>query len=61
LKERNGYSREEIARKALALEGVQVPLAASWNEAMLRRARFTEVDCFWRCWNFAGWIAVKAA
>lgn len=61
LKERNGYSREEIARKALALEGVQVPLTASWNEEMLRRTGFAEVDCFWRFWNFAGWVAVKSA
>jgi tRNA (cmo5U34)-methyltransferase len=61
LKERNGYSREEIARKALALEGVQVPLTASWNEEMLRRTGFAAVDCFWRCWNFAGWVAVKGA
>jgi tRNA (cmo5U34)-methyltransferase len=60
-KERNGYSREEIARKALALEGVQVPLTASWNEEMLRRSGFAAVDCFWRCWNFAGWVAVKGA
>ncbi len=61
MKERNGYSREEIARKALALEGVQVPLTASWNEEMLRRGGFADVDCFWRCWNFAGWVAVKGA
>jgi tRNA (cmo5U34)-methyltransferase len=59
LKQQNGYSREEIDRKALALEGVQVPLTASWNEQMLRSAGFTAVDCFWRCWNFAGWVAVK--
>jgi len=59
MKERNGYSREEIARKALALEGVQVPLTASWNEEMLRRAGFVAVDCFWRWWNFAGWVAAK--
>ena len=61
LKEDNGYSREEISRKALALEGVQVPLTASWNEQMLRTAGFGVVDCFWRCWNFAGWVAVKNA
>jgi tRNA (cmo5U34)-methyltransferase len=59
VKEHNGYSREEISRKALALEGVQVPLTASWNEQMLRSAGFAVVDCFWRCWNFAGWVAVK--
>lgn len=61
VKERNGYTREEITRKALALEGVQVPLTASWNEEMLGRAGFAAVDCFWRCWNFAGWVAMKKA
>mgnify|MGYP001601651293 CR=1 FL=1 len=59
LKERHGYSREEIDRKRLALEGVLVPVTARWNEDMLRRAGFREVDCVWRWMNFAGWGAVK--
>jgi tRNA (cmo5U34)-methyltransferase len=59
LKAANGYSREEIDRKALALEGVQVPATADWNEAMLRDAGFRHVDCFWRWLNFGGWVAVK--
>lgn len=54
-----GYSREEVDRKALALEGVQVPVTAEWNEDLLRNAGFREVDCFWRWCNFAGWVAVK--
>lgn len=58
-KEAAGYTREEIDRKALALEGVQVPVTAAWNEELLRNAGFAEVDCFWRWCNFAGWIAVK--
>lgn len=59
LKERNGYSREEIDRKALSLEGVLVPVTASWNVEMLRRAGFREIDSFWRWMNFAGWVALK--
>jgi tRNA (cmo5U34)-methyltransferase len=60
VKMRNGYSKEEIARKSMSLEGVLVPVTAEWNETLLRRAGFSEVDCFWRWMNFAGWIAVKA-
>jgi tRNA (cmo5U34)-methyltransferase len=58
-KETSGYSRDEIERKRLALEGVLVPASARWNEEMLYSAGFTEVECFWRWMNFAGWIAVK--
>lgn len=54
-----GYSREEIERKRLALEGVLVPLTAEWNEGMLARAGFVDVDCFWAALNFRAWVAVK--
>lgn len=59
LKAQNGYSQEQIERKRLSLEGVLVPVTAKWNEELLHSAGFTEVDCFWRWFNFAGWIAVK--
>lgn len=59
LKSRNGYSRDEIERKRLSLEGVLVPVTAKFNEMLLKSAGFREVDCFWRWLNFAGWIAVK--
>ena len=59
LKRANGYTQEEIDRKRLSLEGQLVPVTAKWNEDLLRAAGFTEVDCFWRWMNFAGWIAVK--
>jgi tRNA (cmo5U34)-methyltransferase len=58
-KEQAGYSREEIDRKAMALEGVQVPVTADWNADLLRQAGFREVDTFWRWANFAGFVAVK--
>jgi tRNA (cmo5U34)-methyltransferase len=60
LKARNGYSREDIDRKRLSLEGVLVPVTARWNEDLLRSAGFAEVDCFWRWMNFAGWVAIKS-
>jgi tRNA (cmo5U34)-methyltransferase len=59
LKRASGYSQEEIDRKRLSLEGVLVPVAAGWNEDLLRGAGFREVECFWRCLNFAAWVAVK--
>lgn len=59
LKRENGYTEEQIQRKRLALEGVLVPVTARWNEELLRGAGFSEVDCFWRWMNFAGWVAVK--
>jgi tRNA (cmo5U34)-methyltransferase len=58
-KRENGYSNEEIQRKKLSLEGVLVPMTSSWNEEMLRITGFKKVDCFWRCLNFSGWIAIK--
>jgi len=59
MKAENGYSREEIERKALALEGVQVPLTAEWNERLMQAAGFRHVECLWRWVNFAAWIGIK--
>lgn len=58
-KERQGYSREEVDRKALALEGRLVANTAAENVAMLRAAGFREVECVWRWVNFAAWVAVR--
>ena len=58
LKQRNGYSSEEIERKRLSLEGVLVPMQEEWNVQMLREVGFS-VDCCWRWMNFGGWLAVK--
>lgn len=59
LKSSNGYTQEQIERKRLSLEGVLVPVTAQWNEELLRQAGFSQIDCFWRWMNFAGWVAVK--
>jgi tRNA (cmo5U34)-methyltransferase len=60
LKREHGYSQDAIERKRLSLEGVLVPLTASWNEEILAGAGFADVDCFWRWSNFAGWVAIRA-
>jgi len=59
MKSKNGYTQEQIERKQLALEGVQVPVTAAWNEDLLRQAGFREIDCFWRWMNFGAFIAIK--
>jgi tRNA (cmo5U34)-methyltransferase len=59
-KRRMGYTKEEIDRKRLSLEGVLVPVTAGWNEQLLRGVGFQHVECFWRCLNFCGWLALKA-
>jgi tRNA (cmo5U34)-methyltransferase len=59
LKRVHGYGEDEIERKRLSLEGVLVPQTAAWNEAVLRDVGFRDVECFWRCLNFAGWVGVK--
>jgi tRNA (cmo5U34)-methyltransferase len=59
LKAENGYTEEEIERKRLALEGVQVPVTAKWNEDVLKAAGFRAVEMYWRWCNFAAWITVK--
>lgn len=59
LKKENDYTQEQIQTKRKSLEGVLVPVTAKWNEDLLHNTGFTKVDCFWRCLNFAGWIAIK--
>ncbi len=57
---RGRYPREARPAKRLALEGVPVPVTAIWNEQMLRDTGFHHVECFRRCVNLAGWVAIKA-
>ena len=59
MKKDNGYTQEQIANKRKSLEGVLVPLTASFNEHLLHQVGFKYVDCFFRCLNFSGWIAIK--
>ena len=59
MKNRNGYSYEDIQRKKASLEGVLVPMTDSWNREMLRNAGFSQIDCFYRSLNFSGLIAIK--
>lgn len=58
-KREKDYTDEQIEEKRKALQGVLVPLRASENESMLKDSGFTNVQRFWQCLNFAGWIATK--
>lgn len=59
LKAEHGYTQDQIAAKRRSLEGVLVPVTASWNQDLLRAAGFTHVECVWRHLNFAAWVAVR--
>lgn len=59
MKSENAYTQEQIQSKRKSLEGVLVPITARWNEDLLQSVGFRKVDCFWRCLNFAGWLAIK--
>lgn len=59
LKRENGYEQEAIERKAMALEGVLVPLTAQINEDWVRAAGFALVEEVWAYLNFRAWVAIK--
>ena len=59
IKYENGYSYEQIERKRLSLEGVQVPVTSNWNIDLLKQAGFKQIDVFWRYLNFVGYVAIK--
>lgn len=59
MKKEHQYTEKQIKDKRKSLEGVLVPITADWNEDLLEKTGFKQIDCFWRCLNFSGWIAVK--
>lgn len=58
-KREKGYTDEQIEEKRKSLQGVLVPLRGSENELMLKDAGFTNIQRFWQCLNFVGWVATK--
>ena len=60
MKERQGYSKLEIAEKRDALENVLIPFRVSENIEMLHEAGFSPVSIFFKCYNFASFIALKS-
>ncbi len=58
-KRMQGYSALEISQKRTALEKVLIPETLKAHEARLKRAGFSKVYVWFRCFNFASLIAVK--
>lgn len=59
IKKENGYTIEEIRDKKLKLEGVLVPCTNQFNIDLLKQAKFSRIDIFWKDLNFIGYIAMK--
>ena len=58
-KERQGYSKMEIAQKREALENILVPYRIEENQELLLSSGFSECDVFFKWYNFCGMIALK--
>lgn len=59
MKQRNGYSAMEIARKREELENVLIPYRVEENCDLLRRGGFSHMDVFFKWYNFCGILAFK--
>jgi tRNA (cmo5U34)-methyltransferase len=59
-KRRNRYSELEIAQKRQALENVLIPYRLDDNIRLLYECGFPVVEIFFKWFNFAGLVAVKA-
>ena len=59
MKERNGYSKMEIAQKREALENILIPYRMEENTRILQRNGFRYSDIFFKWYNFYGVICVK--
>lgn len=58
-KKARGYSDLEISQKRTALEKVLVPETLLVHEKRLRKAGFSQIYVWFRCFNFISLIAVK--
>ncbi len=58
-KERNGYSRLEIAQKREVLENVLIPYRLEENAEMLLHNGFRHCEVFFKWYNFCGLLALK--
>jgi len=58
-KERNGYSKMEIAQKREALENVLIPYRIDENMELLLENGFSQCDLFFKWYNFCGLLALK--
>ena len=59
MKQRNGYSAMEIAKKREELENVLIPYRVEENYELLKKGGFSHIDMFYKWYNFCGIIAFK--
>ena len=55
----NGYSDLEISQKRQAIENVLIPESAEDHIQRLQQAGFSQVYCWFQCFNFASFVAIK--
>jgi tRNA (cmo5U34)-methyltransferase len=53
------FSDAEILEKEKSLREIQAPQTEAENVSMFKDAGFSYVDCFWKYYNFQGWICLK--
>ncbi len=58
-KRANGYSELEIAQKRSALENELIPETIENHIERLRSAGFSRATCWFQCFNFASFLAIK--
>ena len=58
-KEKNGYSKYEIAQKRQALENVLIPFSEDENKKLLKDAGFKVIETIFKWGNFASFMAIK--
>jgi tRNA (cmo5U34)-methyltransferase len=58
-KRRSGYTNLEISQKRDALENILIPYHVQENRELLHKVGFTQLEEFFRWYNFCGMIAVK--
>jgi tRNA (cmo5U34)-methyltransferase len=58
-KRANGYSELEISQKRQALENVMIPDTIATHEKRLRTAGFARSELWFRCLNWASFIAYR--
>lgn len=58
-KEKNGYSKYEIAQKRQALENVLIPFSEDENKKLLKDTGFKVIETIFKWGNFASFMAIK--
>ncbi len=58
-KEKNGYSKYEIAQKRQALENVLIPFSEYEKKKLLKDAGFRVIETIFKWGNFASFMAIK--